>query len=129
MSPAGATMIGFLGTATDGATSGPVTITYTDGSTSTATLSFSDWAGTAAQGENTPASIPYRNSDSGTSQSLTISVYEMSLPLTAGKTVASVTLPYISDNISGNATMHIFAIGEGHGGHGGTGGRSPEQIQ
>ena len=110
---AGATMIGFLGTSTDGATSGPVTITYTDGSTSTATLSFSDWAGTAAQGENTPASIPYRNSGSGTSQSLTISVYEMSLPLTAGQTVASVTLPYVSDNINGNATMHIFSIGEG----------------
>ena len=35
------------------------------------------------------ASIPYRNSDTGTSQTLTISVYEMSLPLAAGKTVAS----------------------------------------
>jgi hypothetical protein len=96
----------------------PVTITYTDGSTSTATLSFSDWAGTAAQGENTPASIPYRNSGSGTSQTLTISVYEMSLPLNAGNTAAgkaaaSVTLPYIGDNVNGIPAMHIFAVGEG----------------
>jgi hypothetical protein len=111
-------MIGFLGTSTDGATSGPVTITYTDGSTSTATLSFSDWAGAAAQGENTPASIPYRNSVTGTSQSLTISVYEMSLPLNAGntaagKTVASVTLPYVGDDVNGIPAMHVFAIGEG----------------
>jgi hypothetical protein len=98
---AGATTLGFLGTSTDGATSGPVTVTYTDGTTSTGTLSFSDWAGTAAQGENTVASIPYRNSGTGTSQTLTISVYEVSLPLTAGKTVASVTLPYVSDSVSG----------------------------
>ncbi len=109
----GATTIGFLGTSTDGATSGPVTVTYTDGTTSTSTLSFSDWAGTAAQGENTVASIPYRNSDTGTSQTLTISVYEMSLPLTAGKTVASVTLPYVGDSADGVAAMHIFAIGQG----------------
>jgi hypothetical protein len=58
----GARTIGFLGTSADGATSGPVTVTYTDGATSTGTLSFSDWAGTAAPGENTAASIPYRNS-------------------------------------------------------------------
>jgi hypothetical protein len=109
----GAAMIGFLGTSTDGATSGPATITYTDGSTSTATLSFSDWAGTAAQGENTPASIPNRNSGSGTSQTLTISVYEMSLPLTAGKTAASVTLPYVGHSVNGIPAMHIFAVGEG----------------
>jgi glycosyl hydrolase family 92/IPT/TIG domain-containing protein len=110
---AGATTIGFLGTSTDGATSGPVTVTYTDGMTSTGTLSFSDWAGTAAAGENTVASIPYRNSDTGTSQTLTISVYEMSLPLTAGKTVAAVTLPYVGDSVNGVAAMHIFAIGLG----------------
>jgi putative alpha-1,2-mannosidase len=109
----GATTIGFLGTSTDGATSGPVTVTYTDGTTSTSTLSFSDWAGTAAQGENTVASIPYRNSDTGTSQTLTISVYEMSLPLNAGKTVASVTLPYVGDSVDGVGAMHIFAIGQG----------------
>ena len=109
----GATTIGFLGTSTDGATSGPVTVTYTDGTTSTGTLSFSDWAGSAAQGENTVASIPYRNSGTGTSQTLTISVYEMSLPLTAGKTVASVTLPYVGDSVDGVAAMHIFAIGQG----------------
>jgi hypothetical protein len=111
--PAGATSIGFLGTSTDGATSGPVTVTYTDGSASTGTLSFSDWAGTAAEGENTVASIPYRNSGTGSSQPLTISVYEMSLPLTAGKTVAAVTLPYVGDSASGVAAMHIFAVGLG----------------
>ena len=74
---------------------------------------MSDWAGTAAQGENTVASIPYRNSGTGTSQTLTISVYEMSLPLTAGKTVDSVTLPYVGDSVDGVAAMPIFAIGQG----------------
>ena len=37
----------------------------------------------------------------------------MSLPLTAGKTVAAVTLPYAGDSVSGVAAMHIFAIGLG----------------
>jgi len=106
----GATTIGFLGTSTNGASAGPVTIRYTDGSTSTGQISFSDWAGSAAPGENTAASIPYRNSDSGTSQQLTISVFEVSLPLTAGKTVASVTLPAIGDSTNGVTAMHIFAI-------------------
>jgi hypothetical protein len=59
------------------------------------------------------ASIPYRNSGTGSSQPLTISVYEMSLPLTAGKTVAAVTLPYVGDSASGVAAMHIFAVGLG----------------
>jgi hypothetical protein len=109
----GDTRIGFLGTSTNGASSGPVTITYTDGSTSTVRLGFSDWAGTAVPGEQTVAATPYRNSSSGTSQPLTISVYEVSLPLKAGKTVKSVTLPYVGDSLTGVTAMHIFAIGLG----------------
>jgi hypothetical protein len=61
------------------------------------------------------AATPYRNSSSGTSQQLTISIYEVSLPLKAGKTVKSVTLPYVSDAIAGVTAMHIFAIGLGSG--------------
>lgn len=37
----------------------------------------------------------------------------MSLPLTAGKTAASVTLPYVGDSVDGVGAMHIFAIGQG----------------
>jgi beta-glucosidase len=107
------TKIGFLGTSTNGASSGPVVIHYTDGSTSTARLQFSDWAGSAVAGENTVASIPYRNSITGVPQTLTISVYEVSLPLKAGKTVSSLTLPYIGDSIAGVTAMHIFAVGLG----------------
>lgn len=110
---AGATTIGLLGTSTNGASSGPVTVHYTDGSTSAGQLSFSDWAGSASPGENTAASIPYRNSNTGTSQLLTVSVYEVSLPLTPGKTAASVTLPYIGTSINGATAMHIFAIAQG----------------
>jgi hypothetical protein len=111
--PAGDTKIGFVGTSTNGASSGPLTIHYTDGSRSTVQLGFSDWAGSAAAGENTVVSIPYRNSITGVSQQLTISVYEVTLPLKAGKTVASITLPYVGDSIAGVTAMHIFAVGLG----------------
>jgi hypothetical protein len=69
--------------------------------------------GSAAPGENTAALIPYRNSTTGTSQSLTISIFEVSLPVTAGKTAASVTLPYVGTSINGSTAMHIFAIAQG----------------
>jgi hypothetical protein len=83
------------------------------GSASNSQLSFGDCAGSAGPGENTAASIPYRNAGSGTSRQLTVSVFELSLPLTAGKTVASVTLPYVGDSIDGVTAVHIFAIGQG----------------
>jgi hypothetical protein len=40
-------------------------------------------------------------------------VFEVSLPLAAGKTVASVTLPCVGDTVSGATAMHTFAIGLG----------------
>jgi hypothetical protein len=111
---AGASNIGFLATSTNGDSSGPVTITYTDGSTTTATLDVSDWAGSAAGAENTAASTPYRNSTGGTSDQITVSVYEISVPVNSAKTVASVTLPYIGAEVgSGRTGMHIFAVAAG----------------
>ena len=111
---AGASNVGFLVTSTNGDSSGPVTITYTDGSTTTATLEVSDWAGGPAADENTAATMPYRNSIGGSSQQLTVSVFEISVPVDAAKTVASVTLPNVGFQVgSGRTGMHIFAIGTG----------------
>ncbi len=42
---AGASKLGLLESSSNGADSGPITITYTDGTSTTATLSSSDWAG------------------------------------------------------------------------------------
>ncbi|MEV0406923.1 GH92 family glycosyl hydrolase [Actinoallomurus sp. NPDC050550] len=114
--PAGATKLGFLGSAynagTDGS-SGTATITYTDGSTSTASLGFSDWTlngggGTPQFGNVTVATTPYRNHTSGKDNVKTY-VFAQTLPISSGKTVQSVTLP---SSLSRGA-IGIFAIAAG----------------
>lgn len=115
-SPAGATKLGFLGSAYNAGTegsSGTAEITYTDGSTSTATLGFSDWtlsggSGTPGFGNVIAASTPYRNHSSGKDGVKTY-VFAETIPITGGKTVASVTLP---SSLSQGA-IGVFAIAAG----------------
>ena len=110
--PAGATQLALLGSAGNGNTTGTLTITYTDGSTQTATVGFSDWAlggggAPVAYNNRTVVSMPYRNAGSGTSQQLNVYLFATApIPLTAGKQVQSVTLP---GNASGG-TFHVFSI-------------------
>ncbi|SFI96477.1 alpha-1,2-mannosidase, putative [Amycolatopsis sacchari] len=111
----GSGRLAFLGAASNGSASGTLTISYTDGSSSTAQLGFSDW--TLGAGGQQPAfgnqvafTTPYRNSTGGTPQQINTYVFA-SAPITlpAGKTVRSVTLP---SNVSGGQ-LHVFAIGIG----------------
>jgi predicted alpha-1,2-mannosidase len=111
----GSGRLAFLGAAANGTASGTVTITYTDGSTSTATLGFSDWtlgagASQPAFGNQVAFSTPYRNSVGGDPQQINTYVFA-STPITldAGKTAQSVTLP---STVSGGQ-LHVFAIGVG----------------
>ncbi|MEV0838850.1 lectin [Actinocatenispora sera] len=113
VAPSGAAKLGIIGSATnageDGAV-GDLVVHYTDGSTQQLTLGFSDWTLGAGgfdplPGDTTVASMPYRNSTSGGKENVGTYVFATSGDLTAGKTVASVTLPNPS------ATMHIFSIG------------------
>jgi beta-glucosidase len=101
------TSLGFLGAGADGTQSGTVTINYTDGTSSTATLSLADWyADSAATGGTIVATVPWNEATGSTLGAHQVSVYSAVLPLDAGKTVASVTLPEDFD-------MHIFAIAAG----------------
>ena len=52
-------------TSTNGDSSGPVTITYTDGTSTTATVAFNDWASGPAPDETAVATMPYRNLNGG----------------------------------------------------------------
>jgi Glycosyl hydrolase family 76 len=105
---AGATELGVIGSATNGPSSGTLTITYTDGTTQTATLGFTDWtSGTASFGNGTAAAMSYRNSVGGTSQQIGTKVYTTNIALQPGKTVASVTLP----NGANQGELHVFALG------------------
>jgi hypothetical protein len=103
-----ATELGVMGSATNGPSSGTLTITYTDGSTQTASLGLSDWtAGSPSFGNGVAASMPYRNSAGGSSQQLGTKVFTTNIALAAGKTVASVTLP----DGANQGLLHVFALG------------------
>ena len=84
-----------LGAAVNGAqTSQPVVVTYSDGSTSTFSQNFSDWAAPKNySGETSVIQTANRISSSGQTQSGTFYVYGYAFNLTAGKNVASVKLP------------------------------------
>ena len=110
----GAKSLGLLESSSNGSTSGPITVTYTDGTSTTETLASSDWAGGPAATETAVATMAYRNADSGGSQAITMYVYATALPIDSTKTVASITLPDISNSIGSNTSaMHIFAITTG----------------
>jgi lysophospholipase L1-like esterase len=107
---AGATTLGILGSATWGPSQGTATITYTDGSTQTFTLGFSDWtlAGGLLPGDTEVAHMPYRNSPAGASNFATY-LFTATVALQAGKTAQSITLP-ATLNQGWPAAIHVFAI-------------------
>jgi hypothetical protein len=110
----GAGKLGLLGSSTNGSSEGTITINYTDGTSSTQDVSFTDWANSPGAGDSTVATMPYRNSTGGTSQSITMYVFATTVPVDSTKTVASVTFPNVSNHIGSSVTaMHIFAVSTG----------------
>jgi predicted alpha-1,2-mannosidase len=114
--PAGSGTLGLLGAANNAASNGAtgtLTITYTDGSTQQAPIVFSDWtlgAGseTPAPGDTVVANTPYRDNGGGR-QNIHTYLFAFDVKLTAGKTVASVTMP----GNNGSGLIHVFAFGSG----------------
>jgi beta-glucosidase len=97
--------LSFLAVGTNGTQSGTVTVTYTDGTTSSGTITAADWYNNAAvAGCTLVVTSPYWNIPANTTEPAIhpVSLYSTSVPLTAGKTVAYVTLPT-------NSHLHIFA--------------------
>jgi beta-glucosidase len=97
--------LSFLAAGTYGTQSGPVTITYADGSTSTSTVTVADWyANQAVPGCSLVVTSPYWNRPAGSSypREQKVSLYAASIPLSAGKQVAYLTLP-------NNGSLHVFA--------------------
>ena len=110
----GATKLGLLGSSTNGSSQGTITVHYTDGTSTTATLFFGDWAQSASNGNITVATMPYRNSTGGSSQPITMYVFAAEVPVNSGKPVASVTFPSVSNRVGGSITaMHVFALTTG----------------
>ena len=96
--------LGFLGTADFGKQTATGTITYTDGTTQTFTLTYPDWFADSATGTNDQ--LVATGVLNGTFAGTHVGVYAAEVPLDSGKTVAAVTLPNDSD-------MHVFAMNAG----------------
>src|SRR4029077_13343766 len=109
------TDLGFLGAGAFGAASGTGTITYTDGTTQSYSLVMADWYNNApVSGDEIASTTTSWNFTSTTQTAHPVSIYFASVPLTAGKTVASVTLPTVSAGVGNGITaMHLFAVAIG----------------
>jgi beta-galactosidase len=117
------TTIGFVGAGSPGNESGSATIYYTDGSTSSFSITLDNYFD-APVANDVIATLPYINDtnpatagDGGQpgKRNQTVYVFYTSAALTPGKTVQAVTLPSggtipASGRISG---IHIFALGIG----------------
>ena len=89
--------LGVLGSAYYGPLDGQIVLHYTDGSTQTASLGLSDWslnagASTPSYGNAIVATMPYRDVSTGKDATASY-LFSEQIPLAAGKTLASVTLP------------------------------------
>jgi hypothetical protein len=104
--------IAFLGAATNGPSTGTATVKFTDGTSQSVTLSFSDWTlnGSTASvqaGNTVAATTPYRDTSSGGRDTVTTNVFATTpVSLPSGKTVASITLPASANQ----GALHVFAI-------------------
>ena len=108
--------LGFLGASNNGNATGPVTVIYTDGTTSTAPVSFADWYSDApVTGGDILATEPDWNQPPGGGiGNHAVSVYAYTIPLDPGKTIADVLLPTAAKEASSaDSPMHVFAIGTG----------------
>ncbi|MCI3276778.1 lectin [Streptomyces cylindrosporus] len=109
--------LGLLGAATNAPTdgsgvSGTLTVTYTDGTTSKATVGFSDWTLNGGSSKpiasnSTAVTTAYRNTGSGGRDGVKTYVFATKVPLDASKQVASITLPVTGST----GTDHLFAYG------------------
>ena len=111
------TDLGFLGAAGFGEANGTGTVTYTDGTTQQFSLAMADWYNNApVAGDEIATTTTSWNFTSSTQVTHPVSIYFASVPLQAGKTVASVTLPTVSAGVgNGINAMHIFAMAIGSG--------------
>ncbi|CAL9587492.1 GH92 family glycosyl hydrolase [Streptomyces sp. enrichment culture] len=107
-----ATRLAFVGSAVNGNRRAEATVTYTDGSTGTTELAFSDWTlggggGSVQYGNEVVARTPYRNV-AGAGRDPVATYVFATRPFTApeGKRIAAVTLPRDGD-------LHVFTLAVG----------------
>ena len=113
--------LGFLGASTSATVSGDGMVSYTDGSTSTFTVTIDNYFNPPGAENDAVATMAYLNdsnpaSNGGTAgkRVQTVYVFYAKVPIVPGRTVRAVTLPPNGSAPSGrNYGMHIFALGIG----------------
>jgi hypothetical protein len=106
------TRLAFLGAAANGARTRAAVVTFTDGTTASVDIGFSDW--TLGGGGQTPsygnvivANTPYRNQSGGGSEKVATHIFATkTYTAPEGKTLASIVLPEDAD-------LHVFAVAVG----------------
>jgi hypothetical protein len=111
---AGAAALNVLGAATQGRMRGVLTLSYTDGTTATATLAFSDWtlgggADRVQPGETVVARAAYVDRSDGSRQPVAAYLFATAIPLDRHRTLASVQLPVLPPN-DVSPQLHVFAL-------------------
>jgi hypothetical protein len=107
----GSGTLGFLLSSSYGPTSGSGTITYTDGSTQSYTITSPDWwSTTPPSGGALAVSSAYQNRPGNTTAADTGNIFSETVALAAGKTLKSVALPAGGPVTSGTPALHIFAL-------------------
>ncbi|MDH6218730.1 GH92 family glycosyl hydrolase [Streptomyces pseudovenezuelae] len=107
-----AAKLSFIGSAVNGNQQASATVTYTDGSTGTIDLSFTDWTvggggGTVQYGNVVVAKALYRNVAGADKDPVATYVFATkSFTAPDGKTIASVKLPQ-------NTDLHVFTLATG----------------
>jgi hypothetical protein len=125
----GSGTLGFLVSGSYGPASGTGTITYTDGSTQSYTLNAPDWFSTSPpSGGAVAVSSAYQNRQGNTTYAGSGDIFSETVTLTAGKTIASVTLPPGGALAAGTPAVHVFAI-SAEGPYGGTPAAVPGTVQ
>jgi alpha-L-fucosidase 2 len=97
----------FVGITGDPPISGTGAVVYTDGTTQSFTLASPNWYGNPPAGTDAPLVLPYRNSAAGQDHN-PVAIYYQGVPLTEGKTIATVVLPVTGSGP--NPALHIFAM-------------------
>ncbi len=97
-----------LTTAVNGDQQADVTVTYTDGSTSTAKLAVTDWASAAGPkfGEDTAITATTRYNANGTADGRTVRIWHVGVPLDPTRTAVSFTT-------TPNQNLKVFALSAG----------------
>ena len=117
------TTLGVLGAGSPADESGTGTVYYTDGSTSSFTITLDNYFAAPDTGNDVIATLPYLNDSNpatagGTAgkRNQTVYVFYASAAITAGKTVEAVTLPAGGTIPAGTGRIsgiHVFALGIG----------------